>query len=173
MDVGTLLEQRLAGRFPTVWLVRKVEPTLKTAILESQDGARTVSLGFEEVESEGYHVLCSPVMDWPSVSLKPLARGRLTEVRLATLQGETPLRRFVDWIKLDEFQMGGALFLNPELMLSYRDRIIAVHDRSGWSRVPVDIPRDFESMQVKMSRRPEPKPSGPPDLFSHLMDDDP
>lgn len=165
MDVGTLLEGH-----GTVWLVRKVEPTLNTAILESQDGARTVSLGFEEVASEGYNVLCYPVLDWPFVTLKPLSWGRLTEVRTASLQGETPLRRFSDWIKLDEFQIGGALFLNPELRLSYRDRIIAVHETS---RVPVDIPREYESMRVKMSRRPETKPAGPPDLFSHLMDDDP
>jgi hypothetical protein len=169
MYVGTVLEGH-----GTVWLARKVEQSMNTALLESQDGTRTESVGFEEVEAAGYRVVCLPIADWPSVALRPHPRGRLREVLVASLQGERPLRRFSDWMKLDEFQLGGALYLNPELGLGYRDRLILSFDNG---RFPTDIPRDFQSLRVKQARLPSPTTAaaakkGGPDLFDHLLDDD-
>jgi hypothetical protein len=190
MDVGTILEGQ-----STIWLVRKIEPSLRTAIIESQDGRQTWAIGFEEISGtkdyqvtalpnpgrgpvhQGavdvgtYHVLANPVRDWPSVTIKPIRRGRLVEVRRASLSGETPLRRFLDWVKLDEFQVGGSLYLNPDLDLAFRDRLILLYE--GRLRVPADIPRDFVPTHEKQSRQPTAEPlKGPFTLFDHLVDED-
>lgn len=169
MDIGDLLEGN-----GSVWLVRKVDPDLKTGFLESPDGQLQV-LGFEELETAGFKRWCNPTLDWPAAPL-PQRRGRITTVQRASVRNPDPLGRLRDWVKLDDFQMGGVLYLNPALGLVYRDRLIVTYSVGGSKpdvRLPVEIPRDFVSRKAKVARQPPPaKPKGPPTLFDHLLDDE-
>ena len=168
MHIGDLLEGHGA-----IWLVRKVDSSLKTGFLESPDGKLQV-VGFEEIETSGFKHLCNAAQDWPSASL-PQRRGRIVSVQRASARNSAPLGRFRDWVKLDDFQIGGSIYLNPELRLVYRDRLIVAYSAGGSKpdvRLPVEIPRDFVSLKAKAARQPAPVPKGPSTLFDHLLEDE-
>jgi hypothetical protein len=169
MNIGDLLEGHGA-----VWLVRKIDPALKTGFLEAADGRLQV-VGFEEIETSGFRHLCNASQEWPSAPL-PQRRGRIVSVQRASTRNAAPLERFRDWVKLDDYQIGGSLYLNPELHLVYRDRLIVSYpsgDRKPDIRLPVEIPRDFVSLKAKAARQPPPaKPKGPLTLFDHLLEDE-
>jgi hypothetical protein len=159
-------------------LVRRVERAMNTAIIESADG-RTETVA-ATADREGEAALWSrPARDWPSAALPLRGGGRLVAVR----RGPAGLRRLLEWVKLDDFQIGGALYLNPELRLSFGDRLTAVYSASASSTrltaLPIEIPRNFSPLAVKQAAvaaatiQPEvKKPEPPKTLFSLLKEDD-
>jgi hypothetical protein len=90
--------------------------------------------------------------------------------------GVTPLIPLEHWVKLDEFQMGGSLYLSPSLNLQYGARLAIV--RSDNRRYSVDIPRDFRPARVRMKERAEAKAKAEREanrkhsLYDHLLNDD-
>jgi len=171
VEPGDLI--RWSGR---VWLVRKVESELVTAIVESADGG-TAILPSDTDRTGGCEVWCQPSRDWPSAPLPFRSLARLVGVRRAT----TDLVRLHDWVKLDDFQIGGALYLNPTLDLSYGDRLTAVYSgpRNKQTTLPVEIPRNFNPLPRKHSVVPQPAagvatraaPKTPHTLFALLKDE--
>lgn len=171
MDVGDFFHWQ--GR---TWLVRRVDEGSVTAYAEDADGVSLVA-DLHQESNPDIRVICNPLRDWPSVMLPVKSRARLAGV----LNGSTPLVRFQDWVKIDEFQMGGLLFLNPALNLGFRDRLVAVYSLAGNSRtlrVPVDLPRDFSSLEQKMVRfnaqppPPPPQPPARPTIYDAVLSDD-
>lgn len=171
MVAGDLLDWR-----DKRWLVRKIDQQTQTAFVFSQEGETDI-LGTDEDTLGGCRVVCNPATSWPCASLPQRGHGRLLSLLLASLSGDTPLIPLVDWVKIDDRQIGGAIFLNPDLGLRYRDRLIVVYEVGMGhlpQRLPLDIPRNFLPLPQKI--RPENKPlaqeDGPPDLYSYLKDDD-
>lgn len=171
MEPGDLIRWR--GQ---VWLVRKVDPDLATAVVEADRNMEVIP---SDADSTGdCQVWCKPSQQWPSVRL-PFLAGAIRLVRVR--RGWDTLRRFIDWVKLDDFQIGGALYLNPALNLGFGDRLVAVYeDPSGdVIAVPIDIPRNFtplpERRQVVSEVVPPapvvelgPEPKTTPMLFARL-----
>jgi len=165
MDVGDLLEGQ--GKF---WLVRKVEPALRTAFVEDQ-ATHVQQLSFDTLE--GFTRLCNPTLDWPTATLPQVRHGRLVTVIRADLADPQLLARFKDWVRMDEFQIGGALYLNPELRLGFRDRLLVTYQDGTCASV--DIPRDFHPLKEKAARLTPtapvaPKPP-PVSLLDRLLDE--
>jgi hypothetical protein len=160
MDVGDLLERQ--GLF---WVVRKVEPPLRTALVEDQD-AQVQHLSFEALDL--YKRLCNPTRDWPSVTLPQGRHGRLTAISIAFWGGNRQLIRFKDWVRIDEFQIGGALYLNPGLGLGFRDRLLVTYADGACSSV--DVPRS-KAATVPAPVPQEPLPP-PVSLLNRLLDDE-
>ena len=129
-----------------VWLVRKVDRELATAVVEAE---RHMDVLASDADQMGVcEVWCKPAQQWPSVALPfRAASSRLVSIRHA----ERTLVRFRDWVKLDDFQIGGALYVNPTLNLAFGDRLIAVFSDSHGHQmtVPVDIPRNFVPLADK------------------------
>lgn len=160
MDLGDLIQWQ-----SKLWLVYKVDSDTATAFIESQNHEREI-LGLE-VDCP---VICNPVHDWPSVTLLP-RKGHLVQVQKADSR-IIPLAWLQDWVKLDDFQMGGALFLNPELRLEYGDRLIISQNIYGYeTQFPVAIPRNFRSFSQKQVERKETEPEGNLNLFDYLRTD--
>lgn len=159
-----------------VWLVRKVERELATAIVESVDGV--VETLPSDADTSGVCELWSkPAIEWPSAPLPFKGMARLVGVRRAT----TDLVRLVDWVKLDDYQIGGALYLHPRLDLAYGDRIIVIYSgpRNKQTMLPVEIPRNFTPLPQKHQAAPvrteiaaRPKPKVTPTLFALLKDNE-
>ena len=145
------------------WLVRKIDPQTQTAYLESQDLETAYCFAEEKIR-----VICNPVLEWPVVTIPHKLQGRLLKVERASFPQNVPLVRFVDWVKMDELQIGGSLFLSPALKLGYRDRLVAVYEKG---RLPIEIPRLYSPVAAKLPA-PVAAPHGPPTLFDHLLDDD-
>lgn len=166
MNLGDVLQGHA-----TVWLVRKIEPGTKTAFLEAQNGELRV-LGFEELETSGFTRVGNAVQDWPSVAL-PQRAAKVVRVELASIRRPQELRRFHDWVKFDEYQIGGALYLNPQLRLVFRDRLILTHDDG--QRWPLEIPRDFKPYPARAAAQRARQlvgKQGDPTVFDHLLKDD-
>jgi hypothetical protein len=175
MDVGDLVRWQ-----DKLWIVRKIDEAVATSFLESEDGATDVM--DQDGDIAGLcQVVCNPVRDWPSAPLPSKRSARLTGVSFSG----RPLVRFRDWVKLDEFQIGGVLLLNPELRFGYRDRLTVTYEMSGSGRTsgfPVEIPRNFASLGIKQRRHerqqalnappPPPKPPTVFDLLREEKDDD-
>lgn len=175
MEVGDLIQWR-----DRVWIVRKIDETVATAFIEDADGH--ISVMDQDGDNTGEcSMLCNPVRDWPSAPLPFKSRSRLVEV----YRGTEPLVKFQDWLKLDEFQIGGSLLLNPALSLGFGDRLIVVHTFYGSNTVtrsPVSIPRNFSSLAYKTqvlqaqiaATPPPPPPVVPrkPNMFDLITDDD-
>jgi len=158
-SLGVLLEWE-----QKLWLVYKIDSETATAFVESQDHEREI-LGFDT----DCTVLCNPILDWPSVTLLPRI-GHVIQVRKADAKS-TLLVWLKDWVKIDNFQMGGALFLNPELRLGYGDRLVLDHDVYGYkTQFPVDLPRDFLSFEQKRAKETEQQETF--DLYSQLRKDE-
>jgi hypothetical protein len=136
-----------------VWLVRKVEHGLATAIVESAD--RSTAVLPSDADKTGECLVWQrPALDWPSAPL-PFRGTRLVGVRRV----QTDLVRLVDWVKLDDFQIGGALYLNPMLDLQYGERLIVIYCglRAREVQLPVEIPRNFLPLPRKQAAlQPEP-----------------
>lgn len=172
MEPGDLIRWR-----DQVWLVRKLERELATAIVESAD-RRTEVLPSDADTTGGCEAWCRPSRDWPSTSLPFRGLARLVGVRRAT----TDLARLVHWVKLDDFQIGGALYLHPELHLSYGDRLTVIYlgPRNKLTTLPVEIPRNFTPLPSKHAPAPLPRPEAAtrpapkvtPTLFALLKDDE-
>jgi hypothetical protein len=123
-----------------VWLVRKVDVGLATAVVEAERNMEVIASDADSTPE--CEVWCKPAQQWPSAALPFRARSsRLVSVQRA---GAT-LNRFVDWVKLDDFQIGGALYLNPQLRLAYGDRLTVIFSDPAGSlmTLPIDIPRNF------------------------------
>jgi hypothetical protein len=167
MEVGDLVRWK-----SLLWFVHKIDATTGTAILESEQHT-TESLGAVDGEAEalGAEILCNPTRDWPFVTLTNRP-GRLVSVH----NGSQPLAWLVDWVKVDPFQMGGALFVNSTLGLGFRDRLTLTNN--GGRSFPVNIPRGFlSSSQRRPSRGPQQSTTAQPapkigNLYSHLLTDD-
>lgn len=119
-------------------------------------------------------LVAHPPREWPALQL-PLKRGRLVEI---SHHGKT-LRRFADWLKLDDLQVGGALYLHPDLRLGFGDRLTAayLHQNGRMERVSLAVPRNFRSMSVKLqelTRQPliEPAPKREASFLDFLKDDE-
>ena len=165
MDVGDLLEWE--GEF---WVVRKVEPDLRTVMVEDQDAA-CQWLDFDALTK--FTRLCNPARDWPAVTLPSGRHGRLWAVMRADLADPHLLARFRDWFRFDEFQMGGALYLNPALGLGFRDRLTVTY--ADGVCASVDIPRVFKPTRQTLITAPAPlapKPPPVPLLIRLLLEDD-
>ncbi len=168
MEPGDLLRWR-----DQVWLVRKIDRELVTAVVESQCRHYEV-IPSDLDQAEACEVWCQPAQQWPSAAL-PFKSGasRLLSVR----HGTTVLQRFAQWVKLDDFQIGGALYLNPELNLGYSDRLTAFFSGPrGLIALPVEIPRNFVPLPMRHASAPTtgetpavPTASRPtPGLFARL-----
>jgi len=158
-----------------VWLVRKIDPATQTAFVESQDHEQQI-LGTES----DCPIVCNPTLDWPAVTL-PSRKGTLDALLMPTPSGPVPLRWLLDWVKIDEFQMGGSLYLNPVFSLRYGDRLVLRLSRPGRTRLvefPIDIPRDFQPLNDKqkvIKAREDAKAAKAatkPNLYDHLMGDE-
>ncbi len=169
MESGDLLEWRGAR-----WLVRRIDGQTRTAFLVSATGDDEV-LGADEGPPT-CQVICNPAKTWPFVTL-PSRKTRLIGVSRLGIQDhsslrrdhrEVPLTRLTDWVKADDLQQGGALFLNPALRLVYRDRLIALYEDR---RLPIEIPRDFRPVAQKIPIR-KAQSERPKSLYDHVMDDD-
>lgn len=166
MEVGDLILWQ-----DKTWLVRKIDEAVSTSFVEDISGSSAVL--DQDGDTIGLcTVICSPARDWFSVMLPVKSRSRLSQV----WNGSTMLTRFQDWVRVDEFQLGGQLLLNPALNLGYGDRITAVFSILG-SRIrvdhsPIDIPRHFSSMTSKIARlnAPPPKEPEPPQLTPTFYD---
>jgi hypothetical protein len=152
------------------WLVYKVDPDTATAFVESQDNERQI-LGTEA----DCPVLCNPPNDWPGVTIPP-RKGRLLRIQRAALTGPVSLSWLFDWAKMDEFQMGGTLYLNPELYLEYGDRLILCQRNNAGTQLsfPVEIPRDFQPFSQKKKARDQiaMEKRATADLYDHVRNDD-
>lgn len=169
MEAGDLIQWR--GQ---VWLVRKVDRELATAVVET---ARNMEVIASDADSTGVcQVWCTPPRQWPSVSLPLRPRpSRLVQV----LQTGRALERFTEWVRLDAFQNGGALYLNPILNLHYGDRLTAIFAEPSGSFValPLQIPRNFSPLPQRRPPRapvrddptePSFEPKTTPKLFARL-----
>lgn len=163
MQVGDLITYQ-----GILWLVRKMDDNLATAFLESSAGS-TVTVGYE-IE---HTVECNPLVSWPYAQLPSKRLGRLKSVH----KGYQTLVPLVDWVKIDDFQIGGLIYLNPALNLGFGDRLIVCYVNRPDSRevrASVDIPRMFKPMAAKLQAKKtaivEPTPE--PTVYSRLMDDD-
>lgn len=153
------------------WLVHKIDTSTLTAFVTSQDNQTSI-LGADEDQIGTCQVLCNPIVLWPCTTMPQKRRGRLVGICRATLRGEEPLAFLVDWVKMDDLQIGGSVFLNPELGLAFPDRLIAVYETG---RLPVDIPRGFVPLPRKLlpSHQQLSSPEAvTPNLFAHLRDED-
>jgi len=141
VDAGDLIQWR--GQ---LWLVRKVDRELVTAVVESAD-RRTEVLPSDADQTGACEVWCSPPREWPSAALPFCSLTRLGHVWRA----RTELTRLQDWVKLDDFQIGGALYLNPELRLGYGDRLTVVYlgSRDRRTARSVEIPRHFSPLPTR------------------------
>ena len=154
MEVGDLV--RKDGR---LCLVALAGP--QSVLLVSQDDDQLHLDADTKVE-----VVCNPLKEWPYLTL-PVRKGVLKSIRFGTQE----LEKWHHWVKMDAWQMGGSLYLNPSLNLGYRDRLTLVgrNDRA----FHVDVPRNFVPIgQQLATKRPEIIPPKDPNLFDHLMDDD-
>ena len=142
MNIGDLLRWN-----DKLWVVKKIDSDLATGFLESQDGERAMTEGEPTAE-----LVAHPPREWPALQL-PLKKGRLVDI---SYHGR-PLQRFADWLKLDDLQVGGALYLNPTLGLGFGDRLTATYQHLGGrlERVPVAVPRHFRPMAVKLQELAE------------------
>jgi hypothetical protein len=162
MDIGDLFQIPGDER---LWLVRKIDRSTNTAFTVSNTGEQSTWY----LEEDHKH-LCNVTIDWPSVTLPP-RRGRLIQVCV----GATPLTPIEHWVKLDEFQMGGSLYLNPELALSFGARLTIVSDKR---RYTVDVGRDFRPAGQKRKEQEEARAKAAKEakrthsLYDHLLDDD-
>jgi len=147
-----------------LWLVYKVDPDTETAFIESQDNERGV-LGIE-VDCQ---VTCNPPLDWPAITVPP-KRGHIVRIQ----RGATPLRWLLDWVKMSTFQMGGTLYLNPNLGLQFGDRLALTLRTNAFEKsIPVEVPRDFVPVNEKRRVREMPPPERiTATLYDHLLDDD-
>lgn len=163
MNIGDLIEWD--GK---LWVVRKIDTSVATAFLESSTGeTAVVGSAFKGAIAVG-----SPPMDWPAAQLVTKRLGRLVEVRSPS----RTLAKLAEWLKVDEFQIGGALYLNPSLNLGYRDRLIAVYrlPDGRTQTFPIEIPRNFVAAKVKEERRAAASVPPPREqtLFEKLLEDD-
>lgn len=159
------------------WLVTRANENLNTAMAErsSAVGITTTVLDLDADDKGLCVVVCNPVADWPSVMLPPKRGCELVSVEW----GATRLTPIQDWVKLDPFQIGGLVYINPALSLGFKDRLTAIFRvRSNGVRVskPFEIPRFFESFSNKQARhvqkvvvQPEPVR---PSLYTVITDKD-
>lgn len=165
MNIGDLIEWD--GK---AWVVRKIDTALATAFLESSTGdTAVVSTDFKGAGSLG-----SPPQDWPAAQLPSKRLGRLVSVSTPT----RVLGKLTEWLKLDEFQIGGCLYLNPSLNLGYRDRLVAAYRNPTGKlvSVPIEIPRNFVSATVKEEQArkaalPLPSPPREPTIYDRILED--
>lgn len=159
-----------------VWLVRKVDRELVTAVVESTD-RRTEVLPSDADTTGACGIWCSPAREWPSAPLPLCSFTRLGHVWRST----TELTRLLDWVKLDDFQIGGALYLHPDLQLGYGDRLTVTYlgSRNRRTHRSVEIPRNFRSLADKTAaaaalvREPAPVlPKVTPTFFKLLKGDE-
>lgn len=151
------------------WIVRKID-SLGAALIEATDGAfATVGEEFQ-----GCQIIAKPLTEWPSI-LCPIRVSRLVEIRSPS----RTLVRLEEWLKLDEFQMGGALYFNPSLGLRYRDRLVGVFQSASGKAytVPLNIPIDFLSLasrqaKLEAARVVKTVKTGPKTLFDFMLEDD-
>lgn len=159
MEVGDLIRWK-----SKLWLVKRIDTGTATAFLESETHDRDI-LGTDDP----CEFLCNPARDWPSVTL-PLRRGKVVGVG----RGVTPFMWLHDWVKMEEFQMGGKVFLNPKLRLSYGHRLTVTKDDQ--LSTSVDIPRDFHPAALKAARAVKAAPPPPKReqqaYFDRLLEDD-
>lgn len=172
MKAGDLIEAE--GRR---WLVRNLDRSTRSAILLSPTGeAASVADDLEKSEPEKCKVLCNPATQWPfvMVQVKPTF-GQLRQIVLPKPNGdEHVLVAFEHWVKPDMLQVGGAVFLNPDLRLGLGDMLVAVYER-GRARVP--IPRNFGTAKQRQARLVTAAPPQVPSLYERLgaggaIDDD-
>jgi len=158
MDIGDLFQIPGDARR---WLIRKIDQDTNTAFTVSDTAEESTFYPEDE-----HTFLCNVTLDWPSVTLPP-RRDRLVQVCWAT----TPLTPVEHWVKLDEFQMGGSLYLSPELNLRFGARLTIVGNKRSYS---ADIPRDFRParQQMKEQARVKAEAKRTNSLYDHLLDDD-
>lgn len=171
MEVGDLIQWQ-----DKIWLVRKIDEAVATSFLEDSEGNRAVL--DQDGDNTGLcQVLCNPVRDWPSAPLPFTRRTRLIDV----YRGRGRLLKLQDWMKLDEFQIGGSLLLNPALALGFGDRLVAVYAFFGSDRItsyPITIPRNFASLNTKTQAQhlqqvsAPPVPVVPPNMFDLITGED-
>lgn len=153
-----------------VWLVRKVDSALSAAVVEAADRSTEI-LSSEAVHSESAAVWCRPAQEWPAVGL-PFRPGVSRLMELQSCASGSLLVRLRDWVKLDDFQLGGALYLNPELNLGFGDRLAGMFVDPMGRRVvlPINIPKNFQVFVNKVPVSVEPTVQEPvvPALFARL-----
>lgn len=142
MQIGDLIQWRESETEPyRLWLVSKIDANLNTALLVSERHRRRV-LGLEAEVL----VVCRPVSDWHQVTL-PLKRGRISRLMF----GPTELLWLHEWVKMDEFQMGGVVYINPTVGLRYGQKLTVFRDRGASIVVPV--PRLLSTGKQKEAAR--------------------
>jgi hypothetical protein len=172
MDIGDIISLNNER-----WLVTRVNESLSTALAEryTHVGIQTTVMDLDADNTGVCTVVCNPVLNWPSVQI-PSKRG----CELVSIEwGATHLEPIRDWVKLDPFQIGGLVYLNPELSLGFRDRLTAVfrvRARGQNISAPFEIPRFFESYttrQVRQAQKVEValEQKRTPALYNALIDD--
>jgi len=136
------------------WLVYKTNPALASASIQSIDKEVDV-IGFDTP----HQVICNPIRQWPYITL-PLRKGVIIDI---SILGES-LKRLIDWAKIDDFQVGGSIYLNPLLKLRYKDRLVVTLKKSdGYiETISIDTPRSFKVFGKKK----------PQTFFDYLTRDD-
>jgi len=158
----------LIQRQSKLWLVHKIDPATDTAFIESQDREKQI-LGVEA----DCPIPCNPLRDWPAITTPP-RKGRLLEVHRPSSGGVVILKWLLDWAKIDEFQIGGTLYLNPELRLGFGDQLILRYQVfTREVNFPIKVPRDFQPMSQKRIVRERPPPERTSaNLYDHLLEDE-
>lgn len=137
----------------TRWLVWKFERATLSAILISVDDAsEVIPIDLDEKDPAACKIIANPAEQWPFLTLSTTSQfGRLTKVILpVTLDRERVLAPFVDWVRPDSYQMGGALFLNPALQLGLGHVIVAEYQKG--KRVTIRVPKNFGTSVERVAK---------------------
>lgn len=168
MKAGDLIEWENAR-----WLVHKVERATKSVIIISSLGQRDfIPQDLDETEPANCKIVCNPATDWPFVTLNPSHKfGKLLTVKHPGTgpTGEGLLIPFCDWIRIDPFQSGGPLFLNPELRLGFGHTLLFVFEHG---QISFRIPKGFGTSAQRVARAATDEEPSPRTSFDRLLDDE-
>jgi hypothetical protein len=126
----------------SIALVRKIEG-LNALLVDAMGSIGSVGV------NDAYPVVANVTTMWPYVNL-PTKLGSIRRVESDGIE----LNPLEHWVKLD-YGFSGPLYLNPELGLGFRDRLVVESDRN--TRYPINVPRDFSSNSDRMKRAKENK----------------
>ncbi len=157
------------------WLVHKIERTTKSAIVIDRKGLKeVVAQDLDEANADACKVLGNPTSDWPFVTIPPKERcSRVESVIIPSLSGDRVLNAFDDWVRLDPFQIGGPLFLNPGLNLRIGDNVVVCFaSKPRPIRINVRITGAFRSATERAARAAKEQMQAPRTVYDRLLGDD-